>query len=114
MAAPVFKEFMNDDEAVKAVDELKTKVDEDNIYILTHDDDHTKRVANRADANTVGASETGITTSVKNVFRKKGDELRAKFEELGFSETEANNLESELDKGAVIVVVKDAPAGITL
>lgn len=47
-------------------------------------------------------------------FAKKGDELRAKFEELGFSETEANNLESELDKGAVIVVVKDAPAGITL
>ncbi|MBM7635182.1 general stress protein [Geomicrobium sediminis] len=114
MAAPVFKEFMNDDEAVKAVNELKTQVDEDNIYILTHDDDHTKRVANRADANKVGASETGITTSVKNVFRKKGDELRAKFEELGFSETESNNLESELDKGAVIVVVKDAPAGITL
>ncbi|GAK03812.1 general stress protein 17M [Geomicrobium sp. JCM 19037] len=114
MTAPVYKEFMNDDEAVKAIDQLKEKVEEDQIYVLTHDDDHTKRVANRADAETVGMSETGLTTSVKNVFRKKGDELRAQFQELGFSETEANNLEGELDKGAVIVVVKDAPAGVSL
>ncbi|MBB6450711.1 hypothetical protein HNR44_002701 [Geomicrobium halophilum] len=111
--APIYKEFMNDDEVVSAVKQLKEKVDENNIYIITHDDDHTERVAERADANTVGMNETGFGVSVKNVFRKKGDELRAKFEELGFGESEARGLENELDKGAVIVVVQDPPEGLS-
>ncbi|TMW70140.1 general stress protein [Alteribacter natronophilus] len=112
---PLYKEFFNDEEVVKTVEALKGKgVDEDNVYVLTHDEDRTERVADNADANTVNMNEQGIDTSVKNVFRKKGDELRAQFEELGFSGDKAHSLEEKLDEGKVIVVVKDAPADLQL
>ena len=112
---PVYKEFKNDEEVVNAVNSLKTQgVHEDNIYVITHDDDRTNRVADNADANTVGVSETGLGTSIKNVFRKKGDELRAKFEELGFSHEEAELLEDKLDQGQIILAFKDAPSTVTI
>lgn len=112
---PLYKEFHNDEEVVEAVNELKGKgVNEDNIYIVTHDDDRTDRVADNADANTIGVKEQSFGTAAKNVFRKKGDELRAKFEEVGFSTDKAHSLEDELDKGKIIVIVKDAPAGLAI
>ncbi|MBM7096765.1 general stress protein [Bacillus sp. H-16] len=112
---PLYKEFYNDEEVVSAVETLKSKgVDDDNVFILTHDDDRTDRVADNADANTVSMSQQGLDTSVKNVFRKKGDELRAQFEELGFSSDKAHTLEEKLDEGKVIVVVKDAPTDLVL
>ncbi|MFB5661812.1 general stress protein [Alteribacillus sp. HJP-4] len=112
---PFYKEFSNDEEAVGAVQLLKSKdIHEDNIFVISHDDDHTQRVADRADANKVGAKETGLSTSVKNIFRKKGDELRAKFEELGYTENQAEELENKLDEGKVIVIVKDAPNSLSL
>ncbi|NLP49152.1 general stress protein [Bacillus sp. RO1] len=111
---PTYKEFQNDEQVVGAVQELKTKgVHEDDIFVITHDDDRTKRVADNADANTVGAGEVGMDTYVKNIFRKKGDELRAQFEELGFTAPEAEQLEEKLDQGKVILVVKDKTASTT-
>ncbi|SDJ10815.1 general stress protein [Natribacillus halophilus] len=112
--APIYREFMNDNEVVAAVERIKGEVSEDNIYVLSHDRSHTSHVAERADANTVGMSETGFGVQVKNVFRKKGDELRAKFEELGFSAGEADTLEAKLDKGAVVVVIQDPPSGLSI
>ncbi|TSB47194.1 general stress protein [Alkalicoccobacillus porphyridii] len=112
---PIYKEFKNDEEVVTAVSSLKSQgVEEDNIYVITHDDDRTNRVADNADANTVGVNETGLGTSIKNVFRKKGDELRAKFEELGFSQQEAESLENKLDEGKIILAVKDAPTTLNI
>jgi hypothetical protein len=111
---PTYKEFQNDDQVVGAVQELKTRgVHENDIYVITHDDDRTKRVADNADANTVGAGDVGLDTYVKNVFRSKGDELRAQFENLGFTTGEAEQLEEKLDHGKVILVVKDATASNT-
>lgn len=110
----MYKEFMNDDEVVSAVTRLKEEVKEDQIYIVTHDDDRTDRVADRANANTVGMDETGFGVSLKNVFRKQGDELRTQLEELGFGEAEAQGLEEQLDKGTVIVVVQDPPEGLVI
>ena len=82
---PIVKEFQDD---VKLTEEVQAQINNgvsaDNLYVISHDDDRTKRVADHADANTVGVNEEGLGTAVKNVFRKKGDELRAKFEELGF------------------------------
>ncbi|MGJ9383200.1 general stress protein [Salipaludibacillus neizhouensis] len=109
------KEFFNDEEVVNAVESLKIKgVTEEKIYVVTHDDERTKRVAEKADAETIGAKEQSFGTTAKNVFRKKGDELRAKFQEIGFDKAKAESLEGELDKGKVILIVKDAPTGIAL
>jgi hypothetical protein len=108
MMNPNYKEFQNDEEVVREIETLKARgVDPATMYVITHDDDRTDRIADNADANTVGASEVGLGTSIKNVFRQKGDELRAKFSELGFTELEAENLENKLDQGKVILVLKE-------
>lgn len=111
---PAYKEFFNDEEVITAVNALKaSNISEDDIYVITHDDDRTDRVASNADANKVTASETGLGTAIKNTFRKKGDELRAKFEELGFGENEAQQLEEQLDQGKIILVVTNQPETFT-
>ncbi|WP_059104222.1 general stress protein [Shouchella shacheensis] len=112
---PVYKELLNDEKVVETVNALKVQnISEDDIYVITHDDERTERVADNADANTVSAQETGLGTSIKNMFRKKGDELRAQFEELGFDADEAQQLEEKLDQGKVLVVVRNQTEGFTL
>lgn len=112
---PLYKEFTNDEEVVSAVQALKEKeVSDENIYVITHDDDRTKRIADNAEANTIGWNEQNFGTAAKNVFRKKGDELRAKFDEIGFSNEMANELEDRLDEGKVIVIVTNAPDGLEI
>ncbi|MCM3713804.1 general stress protein [Alkalihalobacillus oceani] len=112
---PFYKEFQNDEDVIQAVRRLQADgVKDDDIYVITHDDDRTKRLTEQAEANQVGASELGVGTSIKNLFRKQGDELRAQFKELGFSKQEAEQLEKKLDAGKVIVVVKNKTASMNL
>ncbi|MFC4736210.1 general stress protein [Bacillus daqingensis] len=115
MMQPIFKEFHNDQEVVEAIQSLKSKnINEDDIYIITHDEDRTDRIADDAEANTIGLDEETLGTAARNLFRKKGDELRAKLEELGFEEYHAEELEEKLDEGKVIVVVQHAPEGFDI
>ncbi|WP_019413290.1 general stress protein [Paenisporosarcina sp. TG20] len=108
----MYKEYVTDEDAILGIQGIKAKgVHEDDIYVLTHENHRTNQVADMANANTVGMDEQGLGVSIANVFRKKGDELRAQFEELGFTEPEAENLEEKLDEDKVVVVVKNAPAG---
>ena len=108
-----YKEFMTDDEAIRGIQEIKTKaILEEDIYVLTHEDFRTEKLAEMASANKVGLAEQGLGSTIANVFKSKGDELRAKFEELGFSQPMAENLEKKLEEHQVIVVVKNPPAGL--
>ena len=102
---PVVKEFKDDVSLKEEVKSLAAKgVSKENLYVMSHDDDRTDRVADSVDASKVGIEEQSLETSVKNVFRKKGDELRAKFEELGFNKQEAEALEEKLDHGTILLV----------
>lgn len=102
---PVVKEFKDDVELKEEVKSLAAKgVSKDNLYVMSHDEDRTDRVADSVDASKVGLDEQELSTAVKNVFRKKGDELRAKFKELGFTQQEADNLEEKLDHGTILLV----------
>ncbi|WP_396128780.1 general stress protein [Exiguobacterium mexicanum] len=68
----LYKEFTNDEEVVTAIQSMKAKgIEDKHIYVITHDDDRTDRVADNADANTVTASDVGLGTAAKNLFRKK-------------------------------------------
>src|SRR5699024_11552422 len=67
--------------------------------VVTHDDDRTKRIADNSGANTIGMSEQGVADAVKTAFKKKGDELRNKLQNIGFDENQAKQYEAELDKG---------------
>lgn len=105
---PVVREYFNDEKLIEDVNHfIESGVDKENIYIMSHDEDRTERVANNADANTVGMKELGISDMVGTMFTKKGDELRTKMEEIGLSETEAEYFEEQLDKGKILMMVKN-------
>ncbi|CEA00363.1 General stress protein 17M [Jeotgalicoccus saudimassiliensis] len=107
--APFIKAYHDDDKIKEAIEILKSnKVDSKEIYVITHDDDRTKRIADNSGANVIGMSEQGVADAVKTSFRKKGDELRNKLESVGFDENQAVQYEAQLDKGVVYLIVTEA------
>lgn len=105
---PLVKEFQDDQALMKEVNMQVAKgIQREDLYVISHDDDRTDRVANKVDANTIGINEEGFATAMENIFRKKGDELRAKLEELGFNQVESEVLEEKLDHGKILLLIKD-------
>ncbi|WP_226666624.1 general stress protein [Metabacillus litoralis] len=103
---PYIEEYQNEDRMKEAVNNLKTKgVEKNDVYVLSHDDERTERISEKVDTNTIGSEETGMKNAVGNFFNKKGDELRNKLSEIGFSKTEAETYEEKLDKGKVLLIV---------
>ena len=45
--------------------------------------------------------------AIGNMFHKKGDELRAKFQEMGLSSQEAGDLEEKLDHGKILLLINN-------
>ncbi|PLR67793.1 MULTISPECIES: general stress protein [Bacillaceae] len=76
----------------------------DDIYLFAHDPSRSKHLTSGTDTESVGISEQGVFSSMKNVFRSRGDELRSKMVSLGLTENEAAHMEEELDKGKVVIV----------
>ena len=102
---PIVKEFKDDTELMDEVKGLSEKgVSKDHLYVMSHDDDRTDRVADQVDASKVGMKEEGFATYVSNIFNKKGDELRSQLKELGFSQAEADKYEEKLDEGTVLLI----------
>ncbi|PPA71022.1 general stress protein [Jeotgalibacillus proteolyticus] len=103
---PKFKVFHNDESLDQTIGKLrKDGVRDEDIYVLSHDNDHVRRNRKGNDANKVGVSETGVGTALKNVFRSKDDKLVSKMEEMGFETDKAEELEEELDKGKTLLIV---------
>jgi hypothetical protein len=105
---PIFKIFHNDEHLSESIDKLrKNGVNEDDIYMLAHDNDHDRRARKSNDSNKIGVSVTGVGTATKNIFRGKSDKLISKMKEIGFEQSKAQKLEEELDKGKTLLVVKN-------
>ncbi|CDQ20004.1 Heat induced stress protein YflT [Halobacillus karajensis] len=103
---PTVREYTNDETLMKDVKRLKDEgIDNQDIYILAHDDDRTDRIAKNVNANTIGLSEQDTKQVVSNLFSKQGDELRTKLQEMGVSEQEAAEYEEDLDEGKVLLLV---------
>ncbi|MCC4723673.1 general stress protein [Salinicoccus sp. RF5] len=103
---PFIKPYTNDEALQDDIAKLTSKdVKADDIYVISHDDDRTERIADNSGASTVGLSEMGVGEAVKSTFEKKGDLLRKQLQNLGFSESEAENFESEMDEGKVFLIV---------
>jgi hypothetical protein len=108
MSTPLVKEYESGMTLINDVKQLETKgISQDNIYVLAHEEDRTKQVADKADVNTIGLDEQGLGTVFKNVFQSTGDELRNKMQEVGLSQIEANKYEEKLDQGKILLIVKD-------
>jgi hypothetical protein len=75
------------------------------LFVLTHDKKRTEHISEHTDANEIGIIEEGLITATANLFRSTGDELRAKLRSMGVSKEHAEQLEVEMDKGKVILLV---------
>ena len=103
---PFLKEYTNDEKLQNDVSILKDKgIDKKDVYILSHDDDRTDRITDNAGANEIGLKEMDFSDAVGNLFNKKGDELRTKLQEIGFSKEEAEKFEADMDEGKVLLIV---------
>ncbi|MFD2639197.1 general stress protein [Piscibacillus salipiscarius] len=108
---PFVKEYTNDEKLVQDVQKLKDHgIDNSEVYILSHDDDRTERIASNAKANTIGFSEQDMKNFLNNMFNKKGDELRTKLQEMGFSKDEAEEYEEDMDEGKVLLIINSDQA----
>lgn len=106
---PLLREYTNDEKLMQDVTSLKNQgIDNKDIYILSHDDDRTDRIANNVNANTIGLSEQDFKNVISNIFSKQGDELRTKLQEIGFSQEEAEEYEEDMDEGKVLLIVTDS------
>jgi len=95
----------NLEEVQEVVDTLvKEKYAKTNIYVLAHEKDHTKAVAKATGSSEIGVIDEGPITAVANLFRSRGDELRAKMRSMGVSADEADNLEAEMDDGNIVII----------
>lgn len=99
--APTFNEF--EDERALA-EEVQSRISQgtskDNLYVLSHDDDRTERVADKTEASVPDELEGSIAAQ----YNKKGDELRAILHDFGFSKQESSDLEEKLDRGRILLV----------
>jgi hypothetical protein len=77
---------------------------ESNIYVLAYDKDRTNRVAEKANAVKIGLDEEGFGVAIANIFRSRGDQLRAKLKSMGFSEMETEHLETEMENDKIVVI----------
>ncbi|GLY10933.1 general stress protein [Bacillus badius] len=76
----------------------------DDMYILAHDGHRGEDISEALHTNEVGMKEQGLLTSMSNIFKSRGDELRSKMEALGLSQQEAETYEKELDKGKLVLI----------
>ncbi|MGJ9458622.1 general stress protein [Oceanobacillus sp. CF4.6] len=103
---PFIREYINEEQLKTDVNKLQVRgVKKDDIYLLTHDDERTGRLADGSETNTIGMKEMDFSSAVGNMFNSQGDELRTKLEEMGFSKAEAENYEEDLDDGKILLMV---------
>ncbi|MFC5652841.1 general stress protein [Paenibacillus solisilvae] len=92
-------------EARKQIEKYKSKgYDREHLYVLAHDKERTKRIAEETNVEQIGVAEEGIDTAIANIFRSRGSELRAKLKSMGVSPEEAERLEREMDQDKIVVI----------
>lgn len=79
----------------------------EDIYVFAHDKDESKQLTEATNSGAVGLKEQGLSGSIGNVFKGRGDELRSKFQSLGMNEAEAAEYKEQLDRGLLVVIATD-------
>lgn len=80
---------------------IQERISTKHIYIMSHDDGRTERIANSIPVGKLGK---GLSAPDGHVFAKKGDKLRTDLEHLGLSQEESNDYEEKLDHGTILLI----------
>lgn len=93
---------------LEARNEIQRLIDEGylkgSLYVLAHDSERTDRLVEHTKASPIGIIEEGVITAIANLFRSRGDELRAKLRSMGVSKEQAELLEAEMDLGKIVIL----------
>lgn len=79
----------------------------DEIYLISFSRDYTETLTESMEGKQIGIWEEGVFTAFANLFRDRGDELRAKVKSMGFSKARAESLEQRLEEGYMAIIAKD-------
>ena len=98
----------NSVQAKEKVEQLASEgFSKEQIYLFSHNKEFSKDLTDATDTGSIGITEQGFFESVGNLFKKRGDELRSKFEALGLSEMEADQYEKDLDDHKIVIVTSN-------
>ncbi len=93
---------------LEAREEIQQLVDQgyikNSLYVLAHNSERTDHLVEHTDANPIGIIEEGMITAIANLFRSRGDELRAKLRSMGVPKDQAELLEAEMDQGKIVIL----------
>lgn len=69
---PFVYEFITEKEAMNAANDLVKKgIDQEDIYVLTHEKERTDRIADNADVNTIGIKRKDLGQVLLTSFKKR-------------------------------------------
>ena len=99
---PIVKTFRDDIGVLNQLQKLASEgVPKTALHVFAHDAESTDEV--------VGAGGTlkGLGELVAERYNERGDELRNRFQRYGFDSDEIEKFESDLDNGAILLVIDD-------
>lgn len=105
---PDVKEFYDEatlnDEIMALLDQHYTKKD---LFVMTYDDERTKRIAHKNDVRKVRPLEESLGYFFANIFKNKENESYQRFEEFGFTEEDVQQFEEKLTNGIILLIIRD-------
>ena len=105
---PKVFEYHDENDLIQEVELLVGRgINKKKLYVVSLSSDRDRRIAHELNISKIGVKDEGVDTFAKNIFRKRANRLKAKFEEFGFDETEAKALESELEAGKMLLLQKE-------
>ena len=99
---PIVKTFRDDIGVLNQLQKLASEgVPKTALHVFAHDAESTDEVVG------TGGTLKGLGELVAERYNERGDELRNRFQRYGFDSDEIEKFESDLDNGAILLVIDD-------
>lgn len=99
---PIVKTFHDDIGVLNQLQKLASEgVPKTALHVFAHDAESTDEVVG------TGGTLKGLGELVAERYNERGDELRNRFQRYGFDSDEIETFESDLDNGAILLVIDD-------
>ena len=103
---PTVKTFHDDIGVLNHLKKLASEgVPKTALHVFAHDAESTDEVVG------TGGTLEGLGELVAERYNERGDELRNRFQRYGFDSDEIQKFESDLDNGAILLVIDDPDLG---
>src|SRR5699024_7642633 len=102
---PTVKTFQDDIGVLNALNRLSSKgVPKESLHLFAHDEQRTDCLVGEG----VGTDVGDLDDLVADRYNESGDELRQIFRRFGFGDEEADDLETKLQDGTILLLIDEA------